>query len=405
MRDRVLLLSRSIPPETSGSAIIVGNLAKQFSSREMVVAGERPFGRPTVVWLPEWPQLVHAIAGWPPGMRGARWWRALQFPLLVLHCFYLVRKYRCTAIVVVFPHEAFLLAGYLAARWTGAKLFPYFHNTYAENRRGLSGRVARWLQARVLKHAAHVLLMSEGMVRLFRDRYPEVKCSALPHCYNGVQPVFAPPPEPRSPPRFVISGTISESCQEATMRVCEAIAHVPGAPLTLLSGTPHGLLRRLGLLRPSVRHETVSHDHVVVRLRDADFVVLAHGFRGALSDEEYDTIFPTRTIEYLICGRPILAHAPRDCYLTRFLREHDCALLVTEPTVPALLDAIEQLRRDAALRARLVRNALGAAQQFRGDRVAAILRDHLRLNGVPRSPQATIREATSRRVPAQGPGR
>jgi glycosyltransferase involved in cell wall biosynthesis len=112
-------------------------------------------------------------------------------------------------------------------------------------------------------------------------------------------------------------------------------------------------------------------------LSEADIVVLAHGFTGTLSREEYATIFPTRTIESLTCGRPLLAHAPADCYLTRFLREQDCALVVDVPEIPALLAAIERLRNDDALRARLVRNALQAAEKFRASRVAATLRTRI----------------------------
>ncbi len=380
MRERILLLSWTVPPETSGSAVIVGNLAKQFTRDEMIVTGERPLGRPAVVWRADWPQLVYSIVGWPPGMRGARWWRWLQLPLFVLRCLWLVEKYKCTTILVVFPREEFLFVGYLAAVWTGAQLVPYFHNTYVENRRGLSLRVARWLQARVFTKAAHVFVMSEGMVELYHERYPHLKCSALPHSFNEALPDFTPPPGPRSPPRFVICGHIEESCREATVRVCKAIAQVEGASLTLLSGTPGSLLKRLGVLSDGVRHETVSRDQVVQRLQEADFVVLPHGFGGAMAPEEYRTIFPTRTIEYLICGRPILAHAPADCYLARFLKERDCALLVTEPSVSALLEAMDRLRADEALRARLVRNALCAAEMFEARRVAGLLRRHLGLN-------------------------
>ena len=120
MRDRVLLLSWTIPPETTGSAVIVGNLARQFSRDEMVVAGERPWGRPPVAWRAEWPELVYVMAGWPSGWRGARWWRWLQFPLLLLRSLQLVRKHHCSTVLVVFPKEDFLLAGYLTAAWTGA---------------------------------------------------------------------------------------------------------------------------------------------------------------------------------------------------------------------------------------------------------------------------------------------
>ena len=378
-RDRVLVVSGSVPPLLSGSAVIIANLAKQFSHEEMVVTGERPVGGRAITWRHEWPQLVYSISGWPPAWpcRGARWWRTLQLPVLFFRCVRLVRKHRCTAILVIFPEEEFLFAGYLAAAWTGAKLFAYFHDTYVENRTGLRLRFARWLQARVFTKASHVFVISEGMVDLYRERYPGLECSTLPHSFNGALPDFTPPPDPGSALRFAICGTISESCLEATVRVCEAIAQVKGASLTLLSGTSSSDLNRLGLLRDRVRHETVSPDQVVSRLRNADIVVLPLGFRGALSPEEYRTAFPTRTIEYLLCGRPILAHSPAEWYLTRFLKEHDCAMLVTEPSVSALLQAVEQLRVDQALRARLVRNALSAAEMFDARRVAALLRGHL----------------------------
>ena len=380
-RDRVLLVSGSVPPLLSGSAVIIGNLAKQFSYDEMVVTGERPVGGQAIAWRHEWPQLVYSISGWPPAWpcRGARWWRTLQLPLLFFRCVRLVRKHRCTAILVVFPEEEFLFAGYLAAAWTGAKLFAYFHDTYVENRTGWRLRFARWLQAGVFTKASHVFVISEGMVDLYRERYPGLECSALPHSFNEALPDFTPPPDPGSALRFAICGTMSESCLEATVRVCEAIAQVKGASLTLVSGTSSSDLNRLGLLRDGVRHETVSPDQVVSRLGNADIVVLPLGFRGALSPEEYRTAFPTRTIEYLLCGRPILAHAPGEWYLMRFLKEHDCALLVTEPTISALLDAVEQLRTDRALRARLVRNALHAAEMFDARRVARLLRSHLGL--------------------------
>ncbi len=215
------------------------------------------------------------------------------------------------------------------------------------------------------------------MRELYHERYPDLRCSVLPHSFNEAVPTFTPPPVPRPSPRFVICGSINESCLDAALRVSEAIALVKGARLTLLSGTPAAVLRRLGMLREGVRHESVSRDQLMERLQQADVVVLPHGFHGALSAEEYRTIFPTRTIEYLISGRPILAHAPGDCYLARFLTEHECALVVAEPSVNAVSQAIERLLSDDVLRRRLVQNALRVAEMFTARRVARLLRGHV----------------------------
>jgi glycosyltransferase involved in cell wall biosynthesis len=218
--------------------------------------------------------------------------------------------------------------------------------------------------------------MSAGMAELYHERYPGVACSPLVHSFNEEIPECHVPPPPKSPVRFALSGNINGSCTEAVVRVCDAIAKIDSM-LTILSGTDKRYLAELGILRPGVRCETVSRDVLLARLAEADVVLLAHGFTGTLSDEEYRTIFPTRTIEYLLCGRPILAHTPSNCYLTKFLREHRCALIVSDPSVEALLDAVRSLREDADLRLQLVRNALATADMFRASRVAAALRSVL----------------------------
>lgn len=375
--ERILFLSWRIPPFVGGAPTVVSNLAKQFSRDEMIIAGEQPHESMPFEWREEWPPIFYLIKGWARTQRGGRLWRRLLFPLLLTRCVRLARRYQCESILVVFPDEEFLLAGYLTAKWTGAKFYPYFHNTYVENRKGSSLYFARWLQARVFSEAAHVFVMSEGMVELYRERYPNLQCSSLQHSFSESVPDFAPPPDPGSPLHFMICGNIWDACLDATVRVCAAVAQVGNASLTFISGTPRSSFQEMGLLRDGVRHETAPHGEVIKRLGEADIVILPHGFSGGLSQEEYRTIFPTRTIEYLLCGQPILAHTPPDCYLTRFLKEHRCALIVDEPSIPALLEAIGRLRADARLRAELVRNALRAAEMFHAPRIAATLRARL----------------------------
>jgi hypothetical protein len=289
----------------------------------------------------------------------------------------LIRKFHCSAVLAVFPNEEFLSVGYLAALWTGVPLYAYFHNTYVENRHGSSLRFARWLQSRVFSTARHVFVMSEGMVELYRTRYKGLKCSALVHSFNEQVRDVGAVPAVHSPMRLMISGNINESCRDAAARFCEAVSRIENVSLTLLSGTAQAYLQDLGMLRDGTRHETVARDRLMHRLEEADVVVLPHGFTGSISAEEYSTMFPTKTIEYLICGRPILAHAPPDCFLTRFLKRHQCAFIVDTPNIGALIDAVERLRSDCELRANLVQHALKAAKIFQAPRVAQTLRRHL----------------------------
>jgi glycosyltransferase involved in cell wall biosynthesis len=378
---RVLLVSWSLPPEPTGSAVIVGNLAKQFRADEMVLAGEKPCGRPPVTWKRHWPRLKHIAVGLPPNWRGARWWRRVQLPLMLLRSILLVKKLRCAAVLVVFPNEEFLLVGYLTALWTGIPLFVYFHNTYLENRRGIGLHFARWLQGGVFSLARHVFVMSDGMVDLYKHNYPKLKCSALVHSFNESLASVRSFPGMHNPARLIISGNINESCRDAAIRFSEAVAQMKNVTLTILSGTPRSDLVELGVLRNGTYYETVSRDDLLSRLAQADIVLLPHGFTGGCAPEEYQSMFPTKTIEYLISGRPILAHTPPDCYLTRFLKENGCAYVVEEASVTALIDALEQLRTDRDLCARLVERALHAARKFHAPQVATFFRTQLEQYG------------------------
>jgi glycosyltransferase involved in cell wall biosynthesis len=376
--NKILLVSWTQPPETSGSAVIVGNLAQQFTRDEMVLIGERSHGRPAGAWKEEWPAQNYMADELAPSRRGARWWRRLQWPLALIRTISLARREHCNVVLTVFPKEEHLLIGYLTAMATGARFYPYFHNTYLENRTGLAKRFASWLQGRVFAHAKHVFVVSEGMAALYRKRYPGLSCSALVHTFSEPLLNFTSPPPPASPLRVIVSGNINESCRDAAVRLCRAVKDIPDTALTILTGTPRPLLESLGMLSPTVQYATVSRDGVLQALRSADIVLLPHGFDGALAREEYETIFPTKTIEYLICGRPILAHTPPACFLTQFLRQAHCALVVDTPDASAVITAVQRLRNDSKLRSCLVRNALKTAEQFRASVVAHELRTRLK---------------------------
>ncbi|NDJ76814.1 MAG: glycosyltransferase family 4 protein [Chloroflexi bacterium] len=367
---KTIVMARSIPPAVTGSSIIVGNLAKQFSRDEMIVIGAWDPGTPRVAWSKAWPRLRYPVL-WSIRWRGERWIRRAQLPWLVLFTTWIVLTRRVKAIIAVYPGDIYLLAAYLVARLTGRDLYGYFHNTYLENNQTA---LARWLQPRVFAYAKHTFVMSEGMERLYNQNYPELVCSPLKHTFNDELPPVEDPPL-HDPVRLCFSGTLNQSCADAASRMAQMVQEVDGVALQIFTGTPLPAVEKLGFTGSKVTVGTVSRDELIDRLRDSDILLLPHGFTSTFAQEEILTIFPTKVIEYLISGRPILAHMPPDCFLAEFLRRHDCALIVDEPDVTSLKHSLDRLCNDAALRSRLVHNARAAAKQFEAPTVAAYLRD------------------------------
>jgi len=374
--SRILMLSTFLPPERTGSAIIVGNLLKSANKGELLGAGCCPPGTPRQfefegarIWR------IGTTISRPARMLTLIWF--LELPLYVLRTVRLIKTQQCTAVIVVYPMGRHLAAGCLAAQWAGVPFFPYFHNTWIENRKGFFSPFRRRVQRWIFRHAAHVFVMSDGLKELFARNYPDCSFSSLVHTFCDPIPAYAPPPSFRTPCRLAIQGSIGDACLEATVRIYKAVCSREDLLLTYITRTTENRLREHGIWGANTRCDNVAPEDVVKRLAEEDILLLPHGFTGSFAPEEYQTIFPTRTIECLLSRRPIILHAPADCFLTRFFREHQCGEIVDEPNGQKVLDCVDALRANPARCAELVRNALQAARLFHCETVWNDLRHTL----------------------------
>jgi len=375
---RLLLVSWALPPEPAGSAIIVDNLSRAFTREEMLLAGKMPSTGLAPERDPDLPPIA-AVQGpgtWSFAGRGLHQLALLRTPSLISRLVKLIRREHCEAVIAVYPDAAFLFAAWMAARSTQVRLYPYFHNTFLESRRTRSLRVfAAWLQPRVFRDAAHVFTMSAGMSALYDRLYPgQFPHSPLVHSFVEAIPPYREPVM-NAEPVLAFSGNANPSCLEATRRLCAAIGEMPDVRLRFFTSASEAELVAAGVWTANAERTYLPRAKLIPALSACDVLLLPHGFTGSFHPIEYQTIFPTKTIEYLISGRPILAHTPPGVYLTQFLREWDCALVVDTPELAAVREALHRLLTEAPLRARLVRNALKAAEQFYLPRVAAHLRE------------------------------
>jgi len=329
----------------------------------------------------------------------------LTLPNITRRLVQIASTHRSEAILAVFPSEFFLHAAYRAAKRLQLPFYPYFHNTYRENRSRLSRRFADWLEPRVFRGAPVVFVMSEGMKEHYQPLYPDIRFEPLVHTFDEPIPDFAPPPAPQTPLRLAFMGNLNESNVDAARRLADVVNRRADCLLTTYSGTPDWFFAKVGVCGPRITHTRVAYDQVTTALRSHDILLFPHGLTGGMSEVEYDTIFPTRTIPSLLSGRPILAHSPSNCFLTRWLRKRDCAEIVDRADHAALSAAIDRLRDDRARRETLVRNALTAVRAFQGSAVAAEFKSIL-AETIPRQPNASAASAQAPKqpLPASSPG-
>lgn len=388
--EKLLLVSRTIPPAHGGSAYITHQLAKGLPAKDIRVVGgaRRPFPLKASYDGVEYDYLFSEINWRGHGDRFFEPLRWLLFPLVLCRLFGIARRQKSTAVLATFPDGYYLLAAWIVARMRHLRFYTYFHNTYADNRTGIAGIMARRLQRRYLRDSVRIFTMSEGMNALFAERYPDAvsKLTVLPHTFTAPWPPAAAAfnAKMHHPCRLVFIGTINQSNLEATRRLFQVIARHPDRwHLDIYSPSNKNLLEikyGLDLSAKGILHRgSVPQEAVSTILQECDICLLTHGFSGAYSLVEYQTIFPTRTIPLLLSGRPILAHSPPHAFLTRFLTERDCAEMVSVAVPDALEAALNHLIADPGRRERLVRNQFKAAAYFYGPDVVARLRADLGL--------------------------
>jgi glycosyltransferase involved in cell wall biosynthesis len=370
LNKRLLMLTWVVAPAPFADAFVSRGLLSQFDIDEVVVAAERtwanrndqthePNGHPV--------HFIGAMWTWPKrGQRFIHWMKWFLVPRTAYRLIKLAKSTNCRAVFGHFPDEHCLCAAFLAARCLGLKFFAYFHNTYRENRSGISYLLAGWLQRRIFEGADAVFVMSEGMKEALHTLYPAVEFRPLVHTFDGPVTEFQPlPPIDRSRVRLGYLGSINQANLDALRRVAELVKASNDLELNIYSSAPDWQLKSEGLVGERIQRRQPADDELHDVLRHNDILVLPHGLTGGLAPIEYQTIFPTRTIPYLLSGRPILAHSARDSFLSNWLRRHDCAELVEVADSAALREAVNRLCMDAARREQLVRNALAAANQFR----------------------------------------
>jgi hypothetical protein len=209
--------------------------------------------------------------------------------------------------------------------------------------------------------------MQQGWERV----YPNVKFVPLTHTNCEQVPEYERAPAWSAERiRLGFLGSINGSNLDALQGVRELVRSHPDLQWNLCSNTSPWFFDKVRLSGERVTLASPADDVLLAELRKNDLLVLAHGFSGGLAPIEYETIFPTRTIPYLLSLRPILAFSPAHSYLNHWLREHDCAEIVETKDLSALRAKIDWLRHNPARREELVRNALAAVRQFDAPTVA-----------------------------------
>ncbi len=370
---KILLLSRSVPPSNTGSSITIANLARGFNPSSLTIIGSYELGKRNFRGNDSISYLCYNSIRLNPSVKGERLFFKLQLPLMIIITIFYYFKKKCNIILIVYPDEVFLLVGLICAYLLHCPMFLYFHNTYVENYP--HHRFSEWLQKKAFSKMKHLFVINDGLKDFYEKKYQNISVSTLKHTFfkftdsNEIQVKLN---------HFAFSGTINSTCLDSLQIAIKSISMIKDATLDIITSTPKNVLKDYCIEGPFIKYYTnLDKGSKFEILKSAHVLILPHSFESDKSRVEIQTIFPTKTIDYLLAQRPILAILPRDCFLADFLLKERCAYCVFEKNIDIIRDALLLLLNDKNLQNNLIINAKNALKQFELNQVVETFKKEL----------------------------
>jgi glycosyltransferase involved in cell wall biosynthesis len=302
-------------------------------------------------------------------------WNRVQIPVASAKAASLIRELnvRVTVVCHVGLHEVTVARN--AAKTTQTPWIPYIHNMIWENYRNMYlEKEAAKVQKQVFEEASSLMVMCDGIKDLYQERYG-VKSRSIVH--NHVEPVRESLPNGPVKPQCFLSGHIYWINEHAVKRILEAATRL-GLPLVVTAPETH--LAKAGITDQVRREFYPEREGYLAALEEQAILVAALDWpdESRQTEEELLTLLPTRVVEYLAVGRPVLAHCPPESFMAKFLLRHKCAMVVTDPSVEAVADAMKHLIEGGAAVAAMCQAGLDTVRNVFGiDKVAGEFQDEI----------------------------
>lgn len=359
----VLLLTNNYPPYIGGSSQILYELLRHFPENYFKVYHGVGSTQKNETNLPfkRSPLLIFGSLLWT--QRVLRYLPLLYSIVLTGYIFLKEDRRKIKAVYAHYPSASFLIAAYFISILFKKPLVVYYDIVWEGRGIKKEDWLARKFESKILHHAHKVIAITEHLSTHLENKH-HIKCEVIPH-------------------------TTSETLMDQLKRIGENEdhnkvfkIHFAGAIYPRMNQDSLVRLARvlkklpfrceLELCSPSVPNEItdifpvtkryLNHSELIESQKKSDLLFLPQAFKSD-SQLMIQLNMPTKTMEYLCTGTPILVHSPKESYLTWLSLKEQFAFVVSESDEEKLFDTIIAIREKATERIAKVIHAKTLAEK------------------------------------------
>lgn len=321
---RTLFVHDNFPPFVGGSVTMMYNLSLGLDLSESYAITQLPEGltlgagndNSVSIDMPK-KGLKGISKKWAKGSRFGlpSFFIMIQIPKIVSEAIKASKKTNPEVVMTTYPGHHFTIAGWLTARRLKLPLVVYYHSLWVETRkRRLERIMAKVFEYFICKGAEKVLVATPPTSEYLNGKL-SIESGVIEHTLDSrIWPLDEKPVRVKSMPKNILMlGGINKFNQDSVIAFSKAVARNPNIKFKILTAQSIEDLKRIGVDCTQVTAQFCSREQLKATILEADTLYMALGFKTPVQTE-VEVVIPTRMMDYIATGIPIIAHGPANTW-------------------------------------------------------------------------------------------
>ena len=379
------MISRTFPPFTVGSAILMSNFFRSYKGNLNAIACWQYEAKQDPAFEPPCETVYLKM----PFALLQRVYDKFQYRLIGLTRYFIKRRIknlRPSCVFLVFPNAPFLIAAYQICKELNISYLIQMHDLWEENYAANHpvGALARKWEKRIFEDAERRFSMTSIQQKHYIEKY-KLEVEVLPHTIvparieelkTRIANTLTEEKGITTSPTVVYTGNISHKMNlDALQQFVAAVDLLPAHyEVKMFVSFTVDQCKELKLYNPRIKYDWLPMEGVQAQMRSAAVLFLPLSFKNAAMDE-VKTVYATKTLDYLVSGVPMLVYSPSDSFHTVSAKEGGWGHVVEEDAPEAIAKGIQELVENKALAQKIVGEAINEAKRRSASKYALQLEE------------------------------
>ena len=236
----------------------------------------------------------------------------------------LLRKNDYDSLFITFPDTGSIISGYILSKIFNKNYNIYLLDLLSESRTLFFEKYSlRFFQKKILKEASNVFCV-EGLGDYY-SKDVKRKYEVLNHCLSDKLKIINNDYDKNT---IIFAGQIHGISLDALQIFIQAIKlSEKNIRLKIFSNLDKTLIQHYNLDFDFVSfHFAKDYKTLITEISKSVFLYSPIAFKSPYPDQA-STCFPTKTFDYILAGRPIFVHAPKNYFYTKYMKNYDSAYI------------------------------------------------------------------------------